>query len=335
MRKRNRLLPQVPILALVAFLLLAASLPGGCRKTERRNLGSGAPARPVAVVNNERITLEEFFDTYQLFLTRWDRFIQKDPEKKEELKEIVLANMIDEKLMDQEVRRRGLELEDAEVDAEIHRLTGPYARDDLTRSASMSHRTLQQWRVEFRRRMLHENLIVREVVARIRVTQREMRAYYERNRKQFETQEQVRVRHIAVGSRSDYRKLVRALRRDADFVELVRKYSVTPDRARDGDLGFVERGVLPPEFDQVIFKLTRVGSINPTNKPVKTQIGYHLFRLEGRKPSANLTFKEAMPLIRKILTERKQPVAFQTWIQGLRDRATIRINRQLLAAGMG
>jgi len=119
----------------------------------------------------------------------------------------------------------------------------------------------------------------------------------------------------------------------AAFVDSV--VTITPDRLRDGDLGFVERGVLPAEFDQAIFKLPRVGSINPTNKPVKTQIGYHLFRLEGRKPSTNLTFKEAVPMIRGILTEEKQPVAFQAWIQELRDRATIRINRKLLEAGMG
>ena len=63
---------------------------------ERRNLGSGAPARPVAVVNNERITLEEFFNTYQAFLTRWDSFIQKDPEKKEEIKIVAPAVAISE-----------------------------------------------------------------------------------------------------------------------------------------------------------------------------------------------------------------------------------------------
>ncbi len=147
--------------------------------------------------------------------------------------------------------------------------------------------------------------------------------------------ERVRVRHLAVGSRSDYNKVVRALRRDADFVELVRKHSITPDRARDGDLGFVERGVLPAELEQAIFKLPSIGSINPTRKPVKTQLGYHLFRLEGRKPGAQLKFSEALPLIRKVLVERKQPAAFQAWMQALREKATIRINKKLLNTQTG
>jgi parvulin-like peptidyl-prolyl isomerase len=316
-------------------LALALFFPAGCQESERRNLGSGAPARPIAVVNNERIGLEEFVNTYQLFLTRWDRVIQNDPAKKQEIKEIVLANLIDELLLDQEARRTGLDIGDEEVDAEIVRLSAPYSEEDLTQSAGSGNRSLAEWREEFKRRLTHDRLIKAQVVSRIRVTQREMRAYYERHREQFVVREQVKVRHIAVGSRSEYRKVVSRLRRNEDFVKLVRKYSITPDRERDGNLGFVERGVLPAEFDQAIFQLGSIGSINPTSKPVKTQMGYHLFRLEGRKPGAELTFKEALPLIRKALIERKQPKAFKAWIQNLRDKATIRINKRLLNAEMG
>ncbi len=116
------------------------------------------------MVNNEPISLEAFVNASQLFLTRWDTFIQNDPKKKHDLKEIMLANMIDEMLLDQEARRKGLELTEEAVDEEIARLTKPYTEEDLEQSASLGHRTLAAWRAGFKRRIVHKRLIEQEVV---------------------------------------------------------------------------------------------------------------------------------------------------------------------------
>lgn len=319
--------------ALASFLLGGAL--GGCQESQRRNLGTGPQAYPVAIVNNERITLEEFLDNSQLFLTRWHRFIQNDPEKKKTIREILLANMIDEKLLDQEARRRGIEIQEPAVDSKILRLTSPWREEELARAARRANTTLEQWRAEFHRQMVHEELIRREVVAKIRVTQRELRAYYERNREQFVQPEQVRVRHIAVGSRSVYNRVTRLLKRRRDFVKLVRKYSITPDRLADGDLGYVQRGVLPLEMDKAIFSMKRVGSTSSSRNPVRTQIGYHIFRLEDRRPRADLSFRAAIPLIKKTLVRRKQTRAFKKWMRQLREAATIKIDRKLMLAATG
>ncbi|MCZ6629155.1 MAG: peptidylprolyl isomerase [SAR324 cluster bacterium] len=312
--------------------LLALS---GCQEGHRSDSAGGASARSIAVVNNERIRLEEFLNTHQLFFTRWDRFIRNDPEKKQEMKEIILANMIDELLLDQEARRRGVEVNQDALDGAAKNLLAPYSDEELQRMASSDTFSISRWRKRFQRRVVHERLIEREVIAKIRLTQRELRAYYERHRNQFVVPEQVKVRHIAVGSRSQFRKLVRRIKRGRDFASLVREFSITPDRLEDGDLGFVERGILPEEFDQAIFKLRNIGSISSTSKPVKTQMGYHIFRLEGRNPRTPLTFRQALPMIRKALTLQKQPRAFKIWMQSLRDKATIRIDRGLLKAEIG
>lgn len=322
---------------LLALLLLLPAL--GCQDARRRNGGSvtgtGTEGHPIAVVNNERITLEEFLDDYQLFLTRRDRFIQNDKGKKQEIKEILLANLVDRKLLDQEGRRKGVEVDEAVVEAEIRRLLAPWDPANLENEEKARGRDFDEWRLEFWRRMVHQKLIQQEVIAKIRISRREMRAYYERHREEFVQPEQVRVRHIAVGSRSAYNRVVRRLKRNRDFIKLVKEYSITPDRLADGDLGYMPRGVLPAEFDQAIFKMSAIGSISPTGNPVKTQMGYHIFKLEGRKPRMELDFKAAMPRIESILLERKQPQAFKEWLQKLRDKANIKIDQRLLKAEMG
>lgn len=328
-------LPAPAALSAPAVVLILLGAVAGCQDSERRDVPGGTAARAIAVVNNERINVEEFLNEHILFFTRWDRFIRNDKDKKKNIKEIILSNMIDEKLLDQEARRRGIKLSVENLEQKLRKLVAPYGDDELIPMVRSPNFSMDKWRSVLRRRLIHTELIRREVTSKIRITQRELRAYYERNRNDFVVPEQVRVRHIAVSSRSELRKVARRLRRGRDFVKLVRDYSVTPDRQNDGDLGFVPRGVLPQEFDQAIFKLRAIGSISSIERPVKTQMGFHIFRLEGRKPKVNLGFRSALPRIKKAIIQQKQSRAFQLWIQALRDRATIKIDNRLLNAEMG
>jgi parvulin-like peptidyl-prolyl isomerase len=94
----------------------------------------------------------------------------------------------------------------------------------------------------------------------------------------------------------------------------------------------VERGVLPAEFDEAIFRMSRVGSITPANDPVQTEMGFHIFRLEGREPEGLLDFREALPEIRRRLLDEKEKEAYQRWLDNLRQRSTIIVDEALLNA---
>ena len=320
----------------VLWLALALIALSACQETQRMDTRGGTQrVKPIAVVNNEPLALEDFLDRYKLFLTQWDRFIKNDPKKKQEIKVLVLEEMIEEKLLDQEARRRGIQVDPEEAKQRMAALTSPLNEAEMNQSIQRSGKEFDLWRGKLIQRIVHEKLIKKEIVTRIKISRQEMRAYYESNKNQFIQMEQVRVRHIAVSSRKDYNKVQRDLRRSVDFVQLVRKYSITPDREADGDLGYVERGVLPVEFDQAIFSMKQIGSISPANPPVKTQIGYHIFRLEGRKPRVQLSFENALSRIRESLVAQKQPEVYKKWVEELRSRATISIDKNLLEAELG
>jgi peptidyl-prolyl cis-trans isomerase C len=319
---------------LVALLtVLGLGLLAGCQSSQRRATGDEALARAIAVVNNEKILYEDFQNQYQLFLTRWDAFIQNDPEKKQEIKELLLQRAINDKLIDQEARRKGIDMDDSELSKRsVALLTSADDADASVAESVVSPDTLAQWTREMRRRMVHEKVVQQEVLDKIRITPAEMRAYYDKHRTEFYRPERVKVRHIAVGSRSLYNRVMGLLAKSHDFVALVHQYSITPDRMNDGELGPVERGVLPPEFDKAIFKMTRIGSTTPANDPVQTEMGYHIFQLEAREPAGQLSFRDALPEIRERLLREKEPEAYQRWLADLRQKSTILIDDALLNA---
>jgi len=285
------------------------------------------------VVNNEKILYEDFQNQYQLFLTKWDRFIQNDPEKKQEIKELLLQRAIDSKLIDQEAHRKGIDVDDVELNKRTLELVAPTPDGDSgPGEAVLPADAVAEWSQEMRRRLVHIKVVQQEVVDKVRITPAEMRAYYDKHRDLFYRPERVKVRHIAVGSRSLYNRVMGLLDHHKDFVELVHQYSITPDRNNDGELGYVERGVLPVEFDKAIFSMKRIGSVTASNDPVQTQMGFHIFRLEGREPEGQLSFRDALPEVRQRLLAEKQPVAYRNWLESLHRKSTILIDDSLLNA---
>jgi peptidyl-prolyl cis-trans isomerase C len=116
------------------------------------------------------------------------------------------------------------------------------------------------------------------------------RNQYDAAPKKFETPEQVHVRHILVSAKACEAEakardlLARAKQPGADFAALAQANSDDPGSAsRGGDLGFVGRGKMVPAFEQAAFALKQPGDLSDV---VKTDFGYHVIRLEERKPAA-------------------------------------------------
>lgn len=85
--------------------------------------------------------------------------------------------------------------------------------------------------------------------------------------------------HILVKEYDLARKLYQDLRQGARFEELARKHSTCPSKTSGGDLGWFGPGKMVREFEEAC-KKTGIGTIT---EPVKTQFGYHLIKVTGKK----------------------------------------------------
>ena len=89
----------------------------------------------------------------------------------------------------------------------------------------------------------------------------------------------IRASHILVDKQSQALKVLEELKAGRDFKELARKHSTCPSGKRGGDLGFFGRSQMVKEFENAVRK-TGIGSITD---PVRTQFGYHIIKVTGKK----------------------------------------------------
>jgi peptidyl-prolyl cis-trans isomerase C len=118
---------------------------------------------------------------------------------------------------------------------------------------------------------------------------------YKANPKRFETQEEVRVRHILIrtaepDARNKAGDILKDLKSGADFEKIAKDKSHDPgSAAKGGDLGMFGRGKMIKPFEEAAFKLQNKGDLSDV---IETPFGFHILKLEEKKPAGVRPFVE-------------------------------------------
>jgi peptidyl-prolyl cis-trans isomerase D len=144
------------------------------------------------------------------------------------------------------------------------------------------------------------------------VPESQISEYYASHQQEFQQPEELHVRHILIRPKSqdgagwqDAQTRARevsakVMAPGADFAALARQYSEDPgSKDSGGDLGWFPRGRMVKEFEDAAFRL----SPGEVSAPVKSQFGYHILKLEGRRPGGLRSLAEAHDLIKEKLLE--------------------------------
>jgi peptidyl-prolyl cis-trans isomerase D len=179
----------------------------------------------------------------------------------------------------------------------------------------------QQHREEFRRperrRIQYVAFEQKDLPA---VTDAEVAKYYEDHSAEFGIPAQIQVAHILArvpetgGSqaeqtaRAKIQEAIRRARGGEDFAAIARQVSEDPESAaRGGELGWVTKGALVPQFERAAFALKK-GEVS--SEPVRTPFGYHAIKVIDSREAVHRTLKEVTPQIRaKLLTQQLERAA--------------------------
>ncbi len=154
---------------------------------------------------------------------------------------------------------------------------------------------------------------------KVPASKKELKAFYNKHKEQFDVKEKVHARHILVKTKAEAEAIIKELNKvskkelKAKFIELAKQKSTGPSGPSGGDLGSFERGRMVPAFNDAVFKM-KVNTI--TQKPVKTQFGYHVIYLESKTNAVKQTFKSAYDQV----VQQYKGMKFQEKLKKLMDK---------------
>lgn len=141
---------------------------------------------------------------------------------------------------------------------------------------------------------------------KIKISDKDAKAFYEKNKASFAQPESAKARHILVADKKSAQAIIKELDGAKDklskFIDLAKSKSTGPSGKNGGDLGWFDAKKMVPEFSKATFALKK-GSY--TKSPVKTQFGYHIIFLEDKKGGSNVKFADLKENIKQQLAGTK------------------------------
>ena len=159
------------------------------------------------------------------------------------------------------------------------------------------------------------NYAIQKSVERVRVTDEEVKKFYDENPDQFEAGLTFGASHILVDSAEKAAEIREKIASgETTFEDAARTYSSCPSKAQGGDLGEFGHGQMVPEFEEACAAM-EVGALS---EPVQTQFGWHVIRLNKKEQGGKMTFADVKDEIRQALIGEKQQAAYQSRINQLK-----------------
>ncbi len=146
--------------------------------------------------------------------------------------------------------------------------------------------------------VLADELMRHEITPQL--TEAAIRARYDATVANKPGEEEVHARHILVPTEAEANKIIAELKKGADFAAEAKQHSTDPGAKDGGDLGFFKKGDMLPEFADAAFAM-KPGQIS--DKPVKTQYGWHVIKVEERRAAPPPTYAEVHDELRQQLIQ--------------------------------
>ena len=306
----------------------------------------------IGVVNNEVILWSEWRQKFFAIKDKVLANIMADDAKKKREKTLrveILQRMLDDVLLDQVARKMQIAVSTRDVNAAINDTRKKYnlTPKQFREAQGQQGFSIASYRSMVTRELRKLRLLRRVLRNKVSVTLQDQKAFYRQMISDVKTgPPEFLVRHILVGVPQGAKAaVIEATKKKAEalikiikkamksakkppFVSLVKKYSQEPNVSDTGgslgwhktQFGKGEEETLPSRVMQAV-RQTKVGTIFP--RLLKTVQGFHILYVEQRRLAGILSFKEALPNIRKVLQKRAFEKAFKIYIVDLRKKAVI------------
>jgi len=293
--------------------------------------------RIVAVVNDDIITFSEMNRAFEPYRERFIADYRGEDQKKalDEAKRAFLNRMIDNLLVEQEAKKKGITVHEDEIDEAIKevRQQNKLSEEEFVAALAREGITPAEYRSNSRGHLMRLKLIGHQIRAKLVVTEEEIGEYYAKHREEYEGKESVRIRQILLTLPADATPEVRQqMRAEAEtihkellagrpFEELCTKFMQQPAAQDACDIGFIEKGTILPEVESVAFSLP-TGEFSSV---IESPVGFHIIQTTDRRGAGIKEIKLVRSEIKAKLENEKLQKKLEEWLVELRKKSNVEI----------
>jgi parvulin-like peptidyl-prolyl isomerase len=246
-----------------------------------------------------------------------------------ELEEVVVEAAIERRLLAIEADRLGVRASTTAVAGELRSLEERMPEDRFRRYLIETYQTEAEVSAAIAERLRASALLHQEALRTLAVGDGEIRKAWDALPADARIRPaRVRASQIVVATEEAATAVLKRLRKKpaASFADVARAESIAPEGAAGGEVGWFEKGTMPPVFD-VCFTLP----IGEVSEVTPSELGFHIFAVHEREDAREKTFDEARAGLSESLLEEKVRVAERAFLERLRSRYRVVRHEDLIA----
>jgi peptidyl-prolyl cis-trans isomerase SurA len=301
--------------------------------------GATVIERVVAVVGEQAVLLSQLRERARPFLQRMEQQSPDGAQRAAATSQLygqLVQRLVEEELEQKAANRANISVTAREVDDALGRIAqqNQVTVDRVVEEATKSGMNEAAYRQEIRRQLLEAKLLNLRIQGRLRISEEDIRAAYQRlvtdERKNlgFELAWiRVSAPHSLSTSelkarRAEADRVVAAARRGDDFGLLAAKHSSDPrTAAQGGRLGKLKPGQLPPQLDAVVLTLD-TGAVS---EPMRDGDDFVILKVLSRDESQLPTFEDSKDELGQRVYMEKMNKARTHWINGLKRQTHVEV----------
>jgi peptidyl-prolyl cis-trans isomerase SurA len=294
--------------------------------------------RIVAVVNDELISLYDLNQSLEPFARKVKDLgysAEKEREMLFQVRTDLLRQLVDAKLVDQEIKKNKLTVAEGEIDRAIERIKAArhYTDEDMRAGLAEQGLTMEDYRKEIKEQLLRSKLVNLEVKSKIVITEKNIQEYYERHREKYAGERKYHLWNIFISADSaadgsnqetalnKMESILAKLKQGVPFESLAEDSNISSLGARGGDLGMYLPSELSEQLRDVVGKM-KAGEFSSI---LNTGNGYQIVYVQKIIETEAKSMSEVATEIHDILYREMVDSRYQVWLDDLRERSHIKI----------
>lgn len=283
--------------------------------------------RIVAIVNDDIVTLSQLDAAAAPYRKNIEASQESLDRKKEIMAQMyaqVLNQLVESSLVTQEAKRMGIAVDDTDVDNAMENFKKEHNLDQerLELGLAAQGMTLGQYRERLREQILQGMIVSRAVRAKIVVTDKEIKAYYDSHYQDFKAKKKYHLKNIIVRGATDLATVQGKLESKADFSEVAQAYSIGSNASSGGELGEFDISSFSDEIKKALEGVGKGQCTKPVDMGDSFQILYVADIIsQGQGPVQEEVEKQ----IQDILYREHGEAQFKKWMENLKNSAHIKV----------